>query len=149
MKRILWGASVAALALAGAAYADGDLSRANVQKVTLEMGSNDDGMYFSPNDFTFKTGQAYNLVMVNVDDIKHEVSLNELTERIFTRKIEISNADGGLVAEIKGAIREVELGPHQTVEWFFVPIQTVETAEISCEIEGHYESGMHATARIN
>lgn len=148
MKRILVSAALVALGTAGAGWAAGDLSRANVQTVRLEMGANDDGMYFKPNDLTFETGKAYKLEMVNVDDIKHEVSLNELTERIFTRKVEIETPDGDLVAEIKGRIHEVEIGPHQTVDWFFVPVQTVDDAEITCEIEGHKEAGMWAKARI-
>jgi len=142
-------AAILALGLAGGAYASGDLSRADIQTVVLEMGTTDDGdMFFTPNDLTFETGQAYKLHMVNTDEIKHEVSLGEMTERIFTRKIEIETAAEDLVAEIKGQIYEVEIGPHQTVDWYFVPIQTMDDAEIKCEIEGHYDAGMHAIARI-
>jgi uncharacterized cupredoxin-like copper-binding protein len=39
-------------------FADGDLSRANVQTVVMEMGTKDGKMYFSPNHLNFKTGQA-------------------------------------------------------------------------------------------
>jgi len=129
-------------------YAAGDLSRADVTEVRLEMGSNDKGMYFKPNKFEFETGKAYKLVMVNVDEIKHEVALNELVERIFTRKIETKDENGNLVTEVKGLITEVEIGPGKTVEWFFVPVQTVKNAEITCEIPGHREAGMHAMATI-
>jgi uncharacterized cupredoxin-like copper-binding protein len=140
-------AIVAALAVSAAfpSWAAGDLSRANVQEVTMEMGTNDDGMYFSPNEFVFETGKAYKMVMTNVDDVKHEVTFGEGTEKMFTRKIEITTPDDALIAEIKGHINEVEIGPHQTVEWFFVPIQPKDF-EIKCEIEGHYELGMHANA---
>ncbi len=113
------------------------------------MGSNDNGMYFKPNKFNFETGKAYKLVMVNVDEIKHEVALNEMTERIFTRKIEAKDKDGNLVTEVKGLINEVEIGPGKTVEWFFVPVQTIENTEISCEIPGHREAGMFGVASIN
>jgi uncharacterized cupredoxin-like copper-binding protein len=88
-------------------------------------------------------------VITNTDEFKHELALNEMVERIFTRKIEISDSEGNLVAEIKGSIYEVEVGPGQTVQWFFVPVQTMETIEITCELPGHYESGMMATATIN
>jgi uncharacterized cupredoxin-like copper-binding protein len=131
------------------AVADGDLSRANVIDVVIEMGSNADGMYLKPDNFEFVTGQAYKLVLVNVDEIKHELALNEVGERIFTRKIEIADAGGGLVAEIKGNIREVEVGPGKTVEWFIVPIQTTdEPVEITCEIPGHLKAGMRASVMI-
>jgi uncharacterized cupredoxin-like copper-binding protein len=148
MKNLIIPLVAGLLATPVVTFAQGDLSRADVQKVVLEMGSNDDGMYFSPNDFRFETGQAYNLVLVNVDDIKHEVSLNEMTERIFTRKIEVEAENGDLIVEIKGAIHEVEIGPHQTAQWFFVPVQTTESVQISCEIPGHKEAGMVGTAEI-
>lgn len=132
------------------AFAEGDLSRANVVDVPMEMGSNDDGMYFKPDNFEFVTGQAYNLILTNVDEIKHEVSLNEMTERIFTRKVEAANSNGDLITEVKGNIREVEVGPGQTVEWFFVPVQPTDgPMEVTCEIAGHLEAGMRASATIN
>ena len=50
--------------------AEGDLSRANPTKVTLEMGTTDGDMYFKPSHLEFETGEAYNLVLKNVDQIK-------------------------------------------------------------------------------
>jgi uncharacterized cupredoxin-like copper-binding protein len=80
----------------------------------------------------------------------HEIAINEMRERIFTRKIEVSDKEGNLITEVKGTIREVEVGPEMTVEWFIVPVQTTDgPVEITCEIPGHYESGMHANATIN
>jgi uncharacterized cupredoxin-like copper-binding protein len=141
--------AAAAVLLPTLSYAEGDLSRANVIELPLEMGTDKDGnMYFKPNHFDLVTGQAYVLVMTNIDEYKHELSLNEALEKLFIRKVEISTPDGELVAEIKGNIREVEVGPHQTVEWFFVPVQTGENLEISCEIEGHYDAGMFGTFTI-
>jgi uncharacterized cupredoxin-like copper-binding protein len=150
MKTIATTFGVLALVAAGPALAEGDLSRANVIDVVIEMGSNDDGMYFSPNNYEFVTGQAYRLVLTNVDGIKHEIALNEMGERIFTRKIEASDAEGNLITEVKGAIREVEVGPGKTVEWFIVPVQTTDgPVEITCELPGHYEAGMFASVVIN
>jgi uncharacterized cupredoxin-like copper-binding protein len=151
MKFIKAAATSTMLTLIAAmpAVADGDLSRANVIDVVIEMGSNADGMYLKPDNLEFVTGQAYKLVLVNVDEIKHELALNEMGERIFTRKVEIADDDGNLVAEIKGSIREVEVGPGKTVEWFIVPVQTTdEPVEITCEIEGHLEAGMRASVMI-
>lgn len=137
------------MATAAPALAGGDLSRANVQEVVMEMGTDDDGhMYFKPDTLTFETGKAYKWVLKNTDEIKHELAINEMRERIFTRKIEIAAADGTFVAEIKGDINEVEIGAGQTVEWFFVPVQNDEEIEISCEIEGHYEAGMHGIVSL-
>ena len=141
--------TVLALALTTPVYAEGDLSRANVIDVVIEMGTNDDGMYLKPDNYEFVTGQAYKLILTNVDEIKHELALNEMGERIFTRKIEIADEKGELVAEIKGNIREVEVGAGKTVEWFIVPVQTTdEPVEITCEIPGHLEAGMRASVMI-
>jgi uncharacterized cupredoxin-like copper-binding protein len=142
--------SILALTLSTAAFADGDLSRLNVIEVPVELGSNDDGMFIDFSMTDFVTGQAYDLVITNTDEFKHEIALNEFAEVVFTRKIEISDADGNLVAEIKGMIREVEVGAGQTVHWFLVPIQTSEEPfEITCELPGHYESGMHTEITVH
>ena len=151
MKPILAAvAMMTTLAATGPALADGDLSRANVIDVVIEMGSSDDGkMYLKPDSYEFVTGQAYKLVLTNVDEIKHELALNEMVERIFTRKIEASDAEGNLITEVKGSINEVEVGPGKTVEWFIVPVQTTdEPIEITCELPGHLEAGMHASVTI-
>src|SRR5680860_646497 len=149
MKSLTTSLAVLVVSLAGPAFSEGDLSRANVIDVVIEMGSNDDGMYLKPDNYEFVTGQAYKLILKNVDEIKHEIALNEMGERIFTRKIEIADEKGDLVAEIKGSIHEVEVGAGKTVEWFIVPVQTTdEPVEITCELPGHYESGMHATVEI-
>lgn len=150
MKTSFTAAAFLVLSAYAPAFAEGDLSRANVIDVAIEMGSNDDGMYLKPNQFEFTTGQAYKLILTNVDDTKHELALNGIGERVFTRKIEASDADGNLITEVKGAIREVEVGPGKVVEWFIVPVQTTdEPMEITCEIPGHYEAGMFATVAIN
>ena len=150
MKPILASLTIAALLAAAPAFAEGDLSRANVIDVVIEMGSNDDGMYLKPDNYEFVTGQAYKLILTNVDEIKHELALNEMFERIFTRKVEAADADGNLITEVKGAIREVEVGAGQVVEWFIVPVQTTDgPVETTCEIPGHLEAGMRASAVIN
>jgi uncharacterized cupredoxin-like copper-binding protein len=142
MKEMICLAAAIALIGPSAAMAEGDLSRANPTKVTLEMGTTDGHMYFKPSHLEFETGKAYNLVLKNVDQIKHEIGSHGLVERIFTRKVEIANASGDLVAEIKGNIREIEIGPGQEVQWFFVPIQPGEKLDLKCALEGHAEAGM-------
>ena len=150
MKPTTIAYALLALTLAGPLYAEGDLSRANVIDVVIEMGTSDDGrMYLKPDHYEFVTGQAYKLILTNVDEIVHELALNEMGEQIFTRKIEIADDKGDLVAEIKGNIREVEVGPGKVVEWFIVPIQTTkDPIEITCEIPGHLEAGMRASVMI-
>ncbi|MFZ1814544.1 MAG: hypothetical protein WBO55_09000 [Rhizobiaceae bacterium] len=142
-------APLAGLLVSTAAFAEGDLTRNNPIEVVLEMGTTEDGehMYFKPEHLEFETGKAYKLVLKNLDDQKHEFESHSMVERIFTRKVEIEN-DDGLVAEIKGNIREIEVGPHQQVDWYFVPLQPGDLLESTCAIEGHVEAGMHGTLTI-
>ena len=91
-------------------------------------------MFFNPNHINFKTGQAYQFVLKNVDKIKHEV--------------EVQDKNGDLLAEIKGAVREVEVGPMQEVEWYIVPIQPGKNIAMVCAIAGHKEVGMHGLITI-
>lgn len=150
MRLLISAIAGSAMLFAGAAYAEGDLSRLNVIEVPVELGSNDNGMFINFAVSDFNTGQAYDLVITNTDDFKHEIALNEFGEVIFTRKLEISDADGNLVAEIKGQIREVEIGASQTVHWFIVPVQSSsEPFEITCELDGHYDSGMHTEITVH
>jgi len=143
MKHIL-NAAAATICLGFPAVAEGDLSAMNVIDVMVELGSdNDGGMYIKPSITEFETGQAYRLVIHNVDVIKHEIALNGFGERIFTRKIQVDDADGNLVTEVKGTIREIEVGPGMTVDWYLVPVQTTDEAmEVTCELPGHVEAGM-------
>ncbi len=149
MKTVLLTAVAVVGITAGVAQAEGDLSRANVITVDIELGQNDDGMYIKPSQTSFVTGQAYKLHITNTDEFKHELALNALGEASFTRKIEILDEEGQLVSEIKGAIREVEVGPGKTVDWYLVPVQTVEDGEMSCELPGHREAGMHEMITVN
>ena len=140
--------SGAVVMLTSGAFAAGDLSRADPKEIVIEMGTSDDGMYFKPNHLDLETGKAYKIVLRNVDGVKHEFPGHELIEKLFTRKVEIADPSGNLVAEIKGNVREIEVGPNREVEWFIVPIQTGENIPMECEIEGHKEAGMFGTVTI-
>ena len=148
MRTIVFLISAVGLLFASGAQAAGDLSRANPKEIVIEMGTSGDKMYFKPNHLDLETGKAYKIVLRNVDEAKHEFAGHELIEKLFTRKIEIADTSGGLVAEIKGNVREIEVGPKREVEWFIVPIQTGENIPMECEIEGHKEAGMVGTVTI-
>ena len=130
------------------AYAAGDLSRADPKEIVIEMGTSGEKMFFKPNHLDLETGKAYKIVLRNLDDAKHEFAGHELIEKLFTRKVEISDAKGNLIAEIKGNVREIEVGPNREVEWFIVPIQTGENIPMECELKGHKEAGMFGTVTI-
>lgn len=147
LKRNLIVAGAIALA-ANIASAEGDLSKANVIDVQIELGQDDDGMFIKPSLTEFVTGQAYRLHIFNTDETKHELALNELGEASFTRKIEIFQENGELLSEVKGAIREVEVGPGAAVDWYIVPVQTVDEGQMSCELPGHRDMGMYVDITV-
>ena len=96
-----------------------------------------------------QTGQAYKLVLKNVDKVKHELDPAEFGAKVFTRKVEVMGHDGNMIAEIKGSVREIEVGPGGEVEWFIVPVQTGTNLAIECALKGHKEAGMVGTVTIN
>ncbi len=150
MKTLPAMLALSVYALTATAYAGGDLSRADPAEIVIEMGQVDaKHMYFKPDHFEMETGKAYKLVFKNLDNVKHEFAAPELVTKFFTRKVEVVGTDGKMIAEVKGAINEVELGPGGTVEWFVVPVQTGKDIPIECAIEGHKEAGMIGTVTIN
>ena len=68
-------------------------------------------MYFKPDHLDLETGKAYKIVLRNVDEIVHEFAAPELALHSFTRKVEITDESGEMIAEIFGGnITEVEIG---------------------------------------
>ncbi len=131
------------------AYADGDLSKAEATEIVIEMGQVDaKTMFFKPNHIDLVTGKAYKIVLKNTDTIKHEFAAPEFIGKVFTRKVEVLGADGKMIAEVKGAINEVEVAGGGVAEWFIVPVQTGKDIEMECAIEGHKEAGMFGTVTI-
>ena len=149
MKSAIFAASLALTVPGSLAFATGDLSRNNLKTIVIEMGSVGESMYFKPNHLELETGKAYKLVLKNVDDVKHEFEAQEFVEKVFTRKVEVKGPNGKMLAEIKGSIREVEVGPGGEVEWYIVPVQTGNNLELVCAIPGHKEAGMHGAITIN
>ena len=150
MRKLPFLLATCALALASAAYAAGDLSRADPAEIVIEMGQvNPKIMYFKPNHIELETGKAYKIVLKNTDKIKHEFAAPELVGRVFTRKVEVLGANGEMIAEIKGNVTEIEVAGGGVVEWFIVPVQTGKDIPTECAIEGHKEAGMVGTVTIN
>lgn len=134
--RFLLVAATVALAWPAAAA---DLSRQTAIEVTVTLGTAGGGLSFSPSDLTFETGRLYKLVLTNPSRTKHYFSALRFASAVWTRKVETKTA------EIKGAIREIELKPGGRAEWFLVPVQAG-TFGLVCTIPGHTEAGM--TGRI-
>lgn len=127
------------LSLGGMAAADGaqaaDLSKQDPIKVVVDLGTKDGNLVFTPNRLTFDAGKLYKLVLKNPSPFKHYFSTLRFASAVWTRKVEV----GG--AEVKGAVREIELKPDGEAEWFFVPVQAG-TFHLECTIRGHAEAGM-------
>ncbi len=108
-------ATTVPLAYASSAFEAGDLSRANPEKIVMEMGSEGKRMYFKTNHLELEIGKAHKLVLVNTDRIEHELDPAEFGAKVFTSKVEVVR-DGKMLAEIKGSVREIEVGPGGEVE---------------------------------
>ncbi len=130
------------LVLFAGAAAAADLSHQPPIEVKVVLGTGDGGLIFEPSDLVFEAGKLYKLVLENPSDSKHYFSALRFASAVWTRKVEAGEA------EIKGAIREIELLPGGEAEWFFVPVQAG-TFFLECTIKGHAEAGMVGTITVN
>ncbi len=144
----------AVAALIAAAWAEpvgaaGDLSRQQPIEVTVDLGKPGQHV-FSPRQLKFETGKLYKLILRNPSNDPHYFTSHDFTQMIWTRKVQVTQARDGktiTLAEFKGAIREIEVYPGQTAEWWFVPVQTGRVTDLRCGIVGsdgksHADHGM-------
>jgi uncharacterized cupredoxin-like copper-binding protein len=131
-----------ALVIAGVARAAGDLTAQQPVDARVQMGTAQNALRFAPNVLYFETGKLYRLVLTNPSPQKHYFSSDALAQAVLTRKVQVNGRDGKPIAEIKGHIREVEVHPYGTSEWWFVPVKAGEFNDLRCTIPGHSEAGM-------
>ena len=133
----------------GPAYPGGDLSQQEPIAITVELGK--PGQHaFVPNRLRFETGKLYKLVLRNPSNNAHYFTSHAFTQLIYTRKVQVvQERDGKMttLAEFKGAIREIEVYPGQTAEWWFVPVATGRVTDLRCGIvdkdgKTHADHGM-------
>ena len=122
-------------------FSEGNLAKQKPITVVLTMSE----FSFTPNHLEFETGKLYKLVLRNVGKIKHELDSSSISHLAYTRKIQILDKSGALIAEVKGVPAEIEVGAGYEVEWWFVPIATVSDEPFVCLLSGHYEAGMKGT----
>jgi len=143
------GLVFAAAAFAPSAHAAGDLSRQEPIEITVDLGA--PGKHaFIPDKLRFETGKLYKLVLRNASGDPHYFTSHGFSQMIFTRKVQVNQPrDGKLmpVAEFKGAIREIEVYPGHSAEWWFVPVAAGRITDLQCGIRGsdgrtHAEHGM-------
>ena len=149
MRRCGLATLVLTLALTSAASAAGDLSRQTPIEVTIELGKPGQHAFF-PNKLRFETGKLYKLVLRNPSDAPHYFTSHAFTQLIYTRKVQVTQERAGksvTLAEFKGTIREIEVYPGHSAEWWFVPIATGRVTDLQCGIKDadgrtHAEHGM-------
>lgn len=133
----------------GAAIAAGDLSRQTPIDVTIDLGS-PDKHEFAPKQLRFETGKLYKLILRNSSNDPHYFTSHAFSAMVWTRKVQVTQMrDGKAVnlAEFKGAIREIEVYPGHSAEWWFVPVAAGRASDLRCDIrttdgKTHAELGM-------
>lgn len=148
--RMVLVAGVAAWSFAGApAQAAGDLSRQTPIEVVVELGKPGTHGFF-PNKLRFETGKLYKLVLTNPSADPHYFTSHAFTQLIFTRKVQVTqmrDSKSVTLAEFKGTIREIEVYPGHSAEWWFVPVAAGRVTDLRCGIVGkdeksHADHGM-------
>ena len=111
-----------------------DLSRQKPISVKVEIGTALGKYGFFPNELTFEAGKLYKLTIKNPSNKFHYFSALHFAAAVWTRKVQTK------VSEVKGAVREVEVFPGGSTDWYFVPVQAG-TYELVCTKKGHKEAG--------
>ena len=135
----------------------GDLSRQTPIDILVELGGADGQHRFHPGTLRLRTGLLYRLTLRNGSRDPHYFTSDGLAASVWTRKTQVlgAAADGSMrvMAEIKGAIREIEVHPGFAAEWWFVPVQAGRFDDLRCEIRSadgrsHAEQGMRGSVVI-
>jgi uncharacterized cupredoxin-like copper-binding protein len=125
-----------------AAIAAGDMTEQNAVEVKVELGDKNNALRFFPAKLELETGKLYKLVLHNASATAHYFSSEGLSRAVFTRKVQVVGADGKTLSEVKGSVREIEVYPGATAEWWFVPVKTGSFDDLRCTVKGHTEAGM-------
>ena len=118
-------------------------------EVRIETGTRDGELKFVPDNLGFERGKYYKLVIHNPSNDDHYFTSEGLATHVFTRKVEVSGTDHKTIAEIHGAVNDIELKPGTTVEWYFYPMTNGKNMKLYCHKEGHEEQGMTGQVEIS
>lgn len=131
-----------AAAGAGEGVAAGDFTQQQPVELRVQLGDPRGALRFFPADLNLETGRLYRLVLTNPSMQKHYFSSDGLAQAVLTRKVQINGYDARPIAEVKGYIREIEVHPYGTAEWWFVALKAGRLTDLKCTIPGHAEGGM-------
>ncbi|HXV21281.1 MAG TPA: plastocyanin/azurin family copper-binding protein [Desulfuromonadales bacterium] len=130
------------------AQAAGDLTQQEPVEIKVTLGNEKDALRFFPEAIRLETGKLYRLILTNPSPQKHYFSSEGMAQAVFTRKVQVNGFDGEALAEVKGNVREIEVYPGGTAEWWFVPVKTGGFNDLKCTIPGHTEMGMVGSITI-
>ncbi len=117
-------------------------------EVNISVGTADGQMKFTPESLTFERGNYYKLVITNPSSDEHYFTSDAFATHIFTRKVEVMDKEGKTIAEIHGAIYDMELKPGASVEWYFFPMTKGNDLKLFCHKKGHEAQGMVGSINI-
>jgi uncharacterized cupredoxin-like copper-binding protein len=117
-------------------------------EVNISVGTEDGQMKFIPDTLTFERGNYYKLVITNPSSEDHYFTSDAFATHVFTRKVEVMDKHGKTIAEIHGAISDIELKPGASVEWFFFPMTKGKNLKLFCHKKGHEAQGMVGSINI-
>lgn len=120
----------------------GDLTSQKPVELTIQLGDEKNALSFFPGRLELETGNLYKLVLHNKSPQKHYFSSDSFSRAVFTRKVQVRDKEGTSIAEVKGAIREIEVYPGQKAEWWLLPVKSGTFNDLKCTIKGHAEHGM-------
>ena len=133
---------ILSLPLADSICAAGDMTSQQAIVKNIQLGNTQNKLRFYPSKLQFETGKLYKLIISNPSQQKHYFSARGLSHAVFTRKVQVLSKLGKTIAEVKGSIKEIEVYPGGTAEWWFVPVKTLKSSRLQCSIEGHLKAGM-------
>lgn len=117
-------------------------------EVKVSLGTRDGKFSITPNDLTFERGKYYKLVINNPSGEDHYFTSDAFATHVFTRKVEVMDPSGKTIAEVHGAVNDLELKPGATVAWYFYPMTKGEKLHLFCHKEGHEAKGMTGSINI-
>ncbi len=125
-------------------YAKGDLTRQKPVEIKVKMMSQSGKKhFFSPSNIKLETGVLYKITLINNSVSKHYFSSPKFSDAVFTRKIQVISNDKN-VAEVKGHIKELEVFPGFSVQWWLIPIKTGIFSDLNCRVKDKQVNKQHS-----
>jgi uncharacterized cupredoxin-like copper-binding protein len=128
-------------------------SRQDPVEVTVDLGMPGKHV-FAPDKLRFETGKLYKLILRNASKDPHYFTSHAFSQLIWSRKVQVTQEREGkkvTLAEFKGAIREIEVYPGHSAEWWFVPVAAGRADDLRCGIvapDGTTHAGHGMTGEI-